>query len=122
MHRGPAGAAALSTALQDAITPTRADLPERKKLVVLVGSTKAIGQAVRVPAPAGATRPWTTASRSAVPQNGAQPSDHCTSRRIRPTGQAQTQPPLSPTEFISGSARGTGTHRSIDVNQPHRPS
>ena len=30
MHRGPAGAAALNTALQDAITPTRADLPERR--------------------------------------------------------------------------------------------
>jgi hypothetical protein len=57
MHRGPAGAAALSTALQDAITPTRADLPERKKLVIRVESTKAIGQAVRVPAPACVTRP-----------------------------------------------------------------
>ena len=58
MHRGPAGAAAaLGAALHDAITPTRGDLPERKKLVVLVGSTKAIGQAVRVPAPAGVTRP-----------------------------------------------------------------
>ena len=57
MHRGPAAAAALSTALQDAITPARADLPERKKLVVRVGSTRAIGQAVRVPAPAGVTRP-----------------------------------------------------------------
>jgi len=30
MHRGPAGAAALNTALQDAITPTRADVPERR--------------------------------------------------------------------------------------------
>src|SRR5664279_5422907 len=30
MHRGPAGAAALNTALQDAITPARADLPERR--------------------------------------------------------------------------------------------
>jgi exodeoxyribonuclease V alpha subunit len=30
MHRGPAGAAALNTALQDAITPGRADLPERR--------------------------------------------------------------------------------------------
>jgi exodeoxyribonuclease V alpha subunit len=30
MHRGPAGAAALNTALQDAITPTRADQPERR--------------------------------------------------------------------------------------------
>ena len=57
MRRGPAAAAALSTALQDAITPTRADLPERKKPVVRVGSTRAIGQAVRVPAPAGVTRP-----------------------------------------------------------------
>ena len=58
MHRGPAGtAAALGAALQDAITPTRADLPERKKLVVRVGSTRAIGQAVRVPAPACVTRP-----------------------------------------------------------------
>ena len=85
MHRGPAGAAALSTALQDAITPTRADLPERKKLVIRVESTRAIGQAVRVPAPAGVTRPWTTVSRSAPPQKGAQPSDQCTSRRIRPT-------------------------------------
>ena len=57
MHRGPAGAPALSTALQDVITPTCADLPERKKLVIRVESTKAIGQAVRVPAPAGVTRP-----------------------------------------------------------------
>jgi len=30
MHRGPAGAAALNTALQDAITPGRADQPERR--------------------------------------------------------------------------------------------
>jgi exodeoxyribonuclease V alpha subunit len=30
MHRGPAGAAALNTALQDAITPGRPDLPERR--------------------------------------------------------------------------------------------
>jgi len=30
MHRGPAGAAALNTALQDAITPARADVPERR--------------------------------------------------------------------------------------------
>ena len=30
MHRGPAGAAALNTALQDAITPGRADVPERR--------------------------------------------------------------------------------------------
>ena len=30
MHRGPAGAAALNTALQDAMTPGRADLPERR--------------------------------------------------------------------------------------------
>jgi exodeoxyribonuclease V alpha subunit len=30
MHRGPAGAAALNTALQDAITPGRSDVPERR--------------------------------------------------------------------------------------------
>jgi exodeoxyribonuclease V alpha subunit len=30
MHRGPAGSAALNTALQDAITPGRADVPERR--------------------------------------------------------------------------------------------
>src|SRR6478735_6878167 len=30
MHRGPAGAAGLNTALQDAITPGRADVPERR--------------------------------------------------------------------------------------------
>ena len=104
MHRGPAGAAAaLGAALQDAITPTRADLPERNKLVVLVGSTKDIGQAVRVPAPAGATRPWTTASRERSTAEGAQPSDHCTSRRFRPTGQAKLNCRCRRTEFISGS-------------------
>ena len=31
------------------------------------------------------------------------PSDHCTSRRIRPTGQAQRQPPLVALGFINGS-------------------
>ena len=105
MHRGPAGAAALSTALQDAITPTRADLPERKKLVIRVESTRAIGQAVRVPAPHG---PGPSPRGALHGSRARNPSDHCTSRRIRPTGQAQTQPPRSPTEVISASVHGVG--------------
>jgi len=87
--------------------PHPRDLPERNKLVVLVGSTKDIGQAVRVPAPAGATRPWTTASRQRSTAEGAQPSDHCTSRRFRPTGQAKLNCRCRRTEFISGSTNGT---------------
>jgi len=83
--------------------PHPRDLPERNKLVVLVGSTKDIGQAVRVPAPAGATRPWTTASRERSTAEGAQPSDHRTSRRFRPTGQAKLNCRCRRTEFISGS-------------------
>jgi hypothetical protein len=113
--------------------PHPRDLPERNKLVVLVGSTKDIGQAVRVPAPAGATRPWTTASRQRSTAEGAQPSDHCTSRRFRPTGQAKLNCRCRRTEFISGSVCGTASaqgsgvtddlargQRSMSVNGPRK--
>ena len=52
-----------------------------KKLVVLVGSRKALGQAVRAPAPAAATPPWPTASPNAQPPSQCCPDDqqpfHC---------------------------------------------
>src|SRR5947208_3654407 len=49
VHRGPAGAAALNGLLQEALTPTRPDRPEKRfgGRVFRVGSPRALAQAVR---------------------------------------------------------------------------
>ena len=94
MHRGPAGAAALSTALQDAITPTRADLPERKKLVIRVESTRPSAR------PSGYRR---------------RPASHDPDHRLAERSTAEGRATVGPVHFAQNPSDGTSPDSTAAV-------